>query len=73
MIFKNMIFLDLRHIGSKFAIMGISEISNIAFLAYSSDLSDDDLALLKSKCKKVFCFLPLSPNIDIMNYLLYFR
>lgn len=64
--------LDLRHIGSKFDIMSISEISNVVFLVYSSDLSVEDLALLKSKCKKVICFLPISPNIDITDFLLYF-
>lgn len=72
MIYQYWFLLDLRHIESKVDIMNISKISNVAFIMYSSDLSEDNLSLLKSKCKNVLCYLPISPNVDITDFLLYF-
>ena len=71
MTYQHWFLLDLRHLSSKFDIMSISEISNVVFLVYSSDLSIEDLTLLRSKCKNVLCFVPISPNIDIIEFLLY--
>lgn len=72
MIYQYWFLLDLRHIRSKVDIMSISEISSVVFLVYSSDLSADNISLLKSKCKNVLCYLPILSNVDIMDFLLYF-
>ncbi len=73
MCYKNYFLLDLRKLRTSEDAAAVCEISNVVFLLYAADLSDDVLLDLKQKCRCVLCFLPLSQSIELSDIWKYIR
>ncbi|MGN0561728.1 MAG: hypothetical protein ACI4K6_02895 [Candidatus Fimenecus sp.] len=59
--------LDLRFVRTADDVAQIRDISDVVFLLYAADLPSGLLPALQQKCRRVVCFLPLSPQTPFLS------
>lgn len=65
--------LDLRTIHTAREIEQIETISDVLFLLYAAELSEELLRALRQKCRRVAFLLPMSENVPLFKILQTYR
>lgn len=65
--------LDLRTIHTAREIEQIETISDVLFLLYAAELSEELLRALRQKCRRVAFLLPMSENVPLFQILQTYR
>lgn len=65
--------LDLRTIHTAGEIEQIETISDVLFLLYAAELSEELLRALRQKCRRVAFLLPMSENVPLFKILQTYR